>query len=165
MIDSSAPAAPAAVDGSVDRPVPGAAPTGPGPYVEEMSREQCVALLERGVVGRVVFTVGALPAVLPVTYAVVDDAVVFRTAEGSRLARAGSGGVLAMQVDEIDAARRSGCSVVATGVAQRIEDQEEFQAVARLVQPWVPGPADAAIRLPLTVLTGRRIVGGGSSGP
>lgn len=130
---------------------------GPGPFVENLSREECVELLAKGVVGRVVFTVDAMPAVTPVNYAVVDGTVVFRTDARSRLARAADAGVLAMEADQIDAATRSGWSVVATGVAEVAEDTDQIRAITRLVQPWVPGPAEVAVRLPMTVLTGRRV--------
>jgi uncharacterized protein len=136
---------------------------GPVPYVEELSREQCIELLVGAEVGRVVFTVEALPAVIPVNYAVTDGAVVFRTAARSRLARAADRGVLAMEADQIDVATRSGWSVVVTGTAEIAGDPEEIREVARLVQPWIPGPAEVAIRLPLTVLTGRRITGAAGS--
>lgn len=129
------------------------------PTVDELSRQECLELLGRAVVGRVVFTVNALPAVIPVNFAVTDGAVLFRTRARSRLARAADGSVLAMEADHIDVATRSGWSVVGTGVAEIVDDPQEAQAVSRLVQPWVPDPTEVAVRLPLTVLTGRRITG------
>ena len=108
-------------------------------------------------VGRFVFTVGALPAVVPVTFALDGEVAVCCTSAGSRLARAAAGGVLALQADDIDVASRSGWSVVATGVAEVVRDPAEVSRITGLVRPWVPGTLDVAIRLPLTVLTGRRV--------
>jgi nitroimidazol reductase NimA-like FMN-containing flavoprotein (pyridoxamine 5'-phosphate oxidase superfamily) len=104
-----------------------------------------------------VFTVSALPAVVPVTFALDGDAVVCRTSSSSRLAQAADGGVLALQADDVDVATRSGWSVVATGQAEVLHDPVEINRIAELVHPWVLGPTDTTIRLPLTVLRGRRI--------
>ena len=127
------------------------------PSVEHLSRDECVRLLGGAAVGRFIFTVGALPAVVPVAFALHDGAAVCRTSAGSRLARAAEGGVLALQADEIDPVTRSGWSVVATGVAELVTDPVAVRAMTGLLEPWVPGPLDVAIRLPLTVLTGRRV--------
>jgi len=127
--------------------------------VSELSREECLTLLASTAVGRMVFTASALPAVVPVTYALDGGAAVCQTASSSRLARAADGGVLALQTYEVDVVTRSGWSVIATGRAEVLHDPVQVRRVADLVQPWVPGSADVAIRLPLTVLTGRRITG------
>ena len=50
-----------------------------------------------------VFTDGGLPVVLPVTFVLDGDAVVFRTRAGSRLAGITSGSVLAFEVDDAGA--------------------------------------------------------------
>ena len=127
--------------------------------VGELSRDECLALLASAAVGRMVFTASALPAVVPVTFALDGGAAVCQTASKSRLARAADGGVLALQTDEVDVVTRSGWSVIATGRAEVLHDPVQVRRVAALVEPWVPGPADIAIRLPLTVVTGRRITG------
>ena len=128
------------------------------PDVLELDRAECLRLLSRAVVGRMVFTDGALPAVVPVTFAVDGEHIVCRTSRSSRLARAADGGVLALQADQIEVPTRSGWSVVGTGVARVLYGTAELRRIAAMVDPWVPGPFDAAIRMPLTVLTGRRIV-------
>ena len=128
-----------------------------GARVGELTREECLRGLSSTAVGRFVFTVGALPAVVPVTFALDGEVAVCCTSAGSRLARAAAGGVLALQADDIDVASRSGWSVVATGVAEVVRDPAEVSRITGLVRPWVPGTLDVAIRLPLTVLTGRRV--------
>ena len=127
--------------------------------VRELSREECLVLLAGAPVGRMVFTVSALPAVVPVTFALDGDAVVCQTSSSSRLAKAADGGVLALQADDVDAVSRSGWSVIATGKAEVLHDPVEIGRISELVHPWVPGPSETTIRLPLTVLTGRRITG------
>jgi nitroimidazol reductase NimA-like FMN-containing flavoprotein (pyridoxamine 5'-phosphate oxidase superfamily) len=125
--------------------------------LEAIGQAECLRLLSGAVVGRMVFTDGALPAVVPVTFAVDGDSVVCRTAGGSRLAQAADGGVLALEADELDVPRRSGWSVVATGIAEVVTDDDEARRLAGLVQPWAPGTHDVTIRLRATVLTGRRV--------
>ena len=126
--------------------------------LELLSRSECVQLLTRAQVGRVVLTAGALPAVVPVAFAVLDDAVVMCTSSDTRLAAAADGGVLAFEIDEIDLPSRTGWSVLVTGVAELVIDPLTRSRIRGMVAPWAPGHHDVFIRLPLTVLTGRRIV-------
>lgn len=127
-------------------------------HQEVLSYRDCVALLETPQVGRVVFTVGALPAIVPVTFAVQDDAIIICTAADTRLAGAANGRVLAFEVDEVDPATRTGWSVVVTGVGELVIDSAQRARLHGVVTPWAPGRHDVLIRLPFTVVTGRRIV-------
>ena len=61
---------------------------------------------------------GSASPALPVTFAVLDHAVVLRTAADTRLAAAADGAVRAFEVDEVDPVTRTGWSVVVTGVAE-----------------------------------------------
>ncbi len=125
-----------------------------------LSREQCLHLLSGVTLGRVVFTAGAMPAVVPVAFAVLGGMVVCRTETGSRLAVAAEGGVLALQADRIDLATASGWSVVATGVAEIVRDLAECARIASRVPAWGARPLDVAVRLPPTVLTGWQLARG-----
>ncbi len=126
-----------------------------------LSHRDCVALLTGAQVGRAVFTERALPAVVPVNFIVQDDAVVMCTAADTRLAAAASRGVLAFQVDDIDPITRSGWSVVVVGVAELVDSPEEQARIHLRLQPWAPGRNEVFIRLPLKVVTGRRISASG----
>jgi nitroimidazol reductase NimA-like FMN-containing flavoprotein (pyridoxamine 5'-phosphate oxidase superfamily) len=128
-----------------------------------LSQRECLALLRTEQVGRVVFTERALPAVIPVTFAVLDDAIVLATRPGSRLARSARGGVLAFEVDQLDPVTRTGWSVVVTGVAEFVADPAEEARVRTVLDPWAPGGNNLVLRLPLTVVTGRRIEAEGLS--
>jgi nitroimidazol reductase NimA-like FMN-containing flavoprotein (pyridoxamine 5'-phosphate oxidase superfamily) len=122
-----------------------------------LSQRECLALLRSEQVGRVVFTEKALPAVIPVTYAVLDDAIVLATRAGSRLARSARGGVLAFEADRLDPVTRTGWSVVVTGMAEYVVDPADEARIRTVLDPWAPGGHDLVLRLPLTVVTGRRI--------
>jgi uncharacterized protein len=129
-----------------------------------LSRRECVALLSEEKIGRAVFTERALPAVVPVTFAIYNDAVVMCTSADTRLAAAASRGVLAFQADAIDPSTRGGWSVVVVGVAELVDDPVEQARIRLVLEPWVPGQNEVFIRLPLKVVTGRRILGSGESG-
>jgi uncharacterized protein len=128
-----------------------------------LSHPECVALLSGAQVGRAVFTERAMPAVVPVNFIVQDDAVVMSTAADTRLAAAASRGVLAFQVDDIDPVTRSGWSVVVVGVAELVDSPAEQARIHVMLQPWAPGRNVVFVRLPLKVVTGRRILAPGDS--
>lgn len=128
--------------------------------LEGLSLTEAVALLATAAVGRVVFTAGALPAVVPVTFAVHAGAVVLRTSAGTRLAAAADGSVLSLQADDVDPEARTGWSVVVTGLAELVSDPRERAVIHGLAEPWAPGHHDVYVRIPLTVVTGRRVAEG-----
>ena len=122
-----------------------------------LSRRECLELLRTEQIGRAVFTDRAMPQILPVTYAVLGDDIVLATTSTSRLAVASEGGVLAFEVDHHDPVTRTGWSVVVTGLAYRVVDPMEQARVLSVLDPWAPGHHDLLLRLPSSVLTGRRI--------
>ena len=67
--------------------------------LRELSRARCFDLLATLAVGRVGVSVRALPAILPVAYAVAGDRVVFRSAPGAKLDAAVHRSVVAFETD------------------------------------------------------------------
>ncbi|WP_103349250.1 pyridoxamine 5'-phosphate oxidase family protein [Amycolatopsis sp. CA-128772] len=65
-----------------------------------LDRQQCLALLRTASLGRVIFTHRAMPAVRPVRFTVVDDAVVFAVPAGSPLYAGARDAVVAFEADE-----------------------------------------------------------------
>jgi nitroimidazol reductase NimA-like FMN-containing flavoprotein (pyridoxamine 5'-phosphate oxidase superfamily) len=82
-----------------------------------MSRPDCIAGLTRTRVGRVAVTDQAMPAVIPVNYALVGDTIVFRTRGDGLLARACDGSVVAFEVDELADDGGHGWSILVVGTA------------------------------------------------
>jgi len=81
-----------------------------------LDRPECLRLLAKVPVGRVVYTRQSLPAVLPINFSLDTDAsVVLCTSAASDLVHAIDGFVVAFEADEFNAATRSGWSVVVTG--------------------------------------------------
>ena len=97
--------------------------------LEALSGQESVGLLSAALIGRVVFSVGALPAVVPVTFAVL----------------------------EMDPVTRTGWSVVVTGVAEVVTDAVRRALIHSVVEPYAPGDHQVYIRIPLSVVTGRRV--------
>ena len=131
--------------------------------LEELRREECLALLGRTVVGRVVFTEAALPAAHPVAFLLDAEEIVFRTAGSGALAAATLRRVVGFQADEIDLSRRTGWSVLGVGQAYEVCDPERLAALAgRLPTPWAPNTDTHTVAIPLQRLTGRRLGAGGA---
>jgi uncharacterized protein len=127
-------------------------------YQKVLPYHDCVALLGATQVGRVVFTLGALPAIVPVTFAVQRDALIVFTTADTQVAGAANRGVIAFEVDDVDPVTRTGWSVVVTGIAETVTDPCERARIHADSAPWIPGPNDVLIRLPFTLVAGRRIL-------
>jgi nitroimidazol reductase NimA-like FMN-containing flavoprotein (pyridoxamine 5'-phosphate oxidase superfamily) len=136
----------------------------PNDGFRELEREECMRLLAKVPVGRIVHTRQALPAVLPVNFCLDDDgAVLLRTSAASELVRAIDGAVVAFEADEVDAVAHSGWSVVVTGPAIVVTDPAERERLARTgPRSWVPAPEEVFVRVEPELVTGRELVGGRS---
>jgi nitroimidazol reductase NimA-like FMN-containing flavoprotein (pyridoxamine 5'-phosphate oxidase superfamily) len=127
--------------------------------LEILPEEECLRLLATVPVGRVAVSVGALPAILPVNFALLDGDVVFRTAPGSKLDAAVRNAVIAFEADSIDPVYHTGWSVLVTGVAEEVTDPATLEAVAALpLEPWaLDGLADHVVRIRSRMISGRRL--------
>ncbi|WP_112471129.1 pyridoxamine 5'-phosphate oxidase family protein [Streptomyces triticisoli] len=124
-----------------------------------LDRQECLRLLGKVPVGRVVYTRQALPAVLPVNFALDTDAsVLVRTSARSDLVRAVDGVVVAFEADEFNTETRSGWSVVVTGQAHVVADPAEHERLLRTgPDSWMPIQDDVFIRIEATMITGREL--------
>lgn len=129
----------------------------PAKSLLNLSPHECRTLLALPQIGRVAFVEAGAPVMSPMTFAVLDDAVVMRTAADTRLAAAASRGPLAFEVDGYDAPARIGWSVLITGAASRVVDPLEQARIRAVLEPWPPGAHVVFLRLPLENMTGRRI--------
>jgi nitroimidazol reductase NimA-like FMN-containing flavoprotein (pyridoxamine 5'-phosphate oxidase superfamily) len=118
----------------------------------ELSRLESLRLLDRTPVGRIVYTVRALPAIVPVNHLVDNGMVVVRTHVGAECA----GSVVAYQADELDA--EDGWTVTVTGVARRVLDPEELATYAKRLSPLVSAADVETIRIYPEIVTGYRLV-------
>jgi nitroimidazol reductase NimA-like FMN-containing flavoprotein (pyridoxamine 5'-phosphate oxidase superfamily) len=124
----------------------------------ELGHDECLRLLADALIGRVVFTEAALPAAHPVTYLLDGNEVVFRTANGGKLAAATLHHVVAFQVDDVDPGGRTGWSVLGVGEAYEVTDPRRLaDLAARMPAPWAANQDSHTVAIPLQRLTGRAV--------
>ena len=132
--------------------------------LELLTEAECMLLMATVSVGRIGVTIGALPAIFPVNFAVREGAVYFRTGVGTKLAAAANHSVVAFEVDRVDPLEHSGWSVLAIGTATQVTDPEELASLSGLpLGPWAEGERDHLVRIPVELVSGRRIVHGRAS--
>ncbi|MGV9919622.1 pyridoxamine 5'-phosphate oxidase family protein [Streptomyces cellulosae] len=126
-----------------------------------LDRQECLRLLGKAPVGRVVYTRQALPAVLPVNFTLDSDgSVVLCTSAGSDLVRAVDGVVVAFEADDFHAGRRSGWSVVVTGRAEVVTDPGEHERLLRTgPRSWMTLRDGVFVRIESEMVTGRELTG------
>lgn len=127
-----------------------------GEYTK-LDRGQSLRLLATVPVGRLIFTVGALPAVRPMNFALVGGLIVLRTAAGSTAARKIDGDIVVFQADELDAATSSGWSVTVTGRAALVDPEAVSRYQDAPLVPWAPGTRDQFITITTELAEGRRV--------
>ncbi|TWD29604.1 nitroimidazol reductase NimA-like FMN-containing flavoprotein (pyridoxamine 5'-phosphate oxidase superfamily) [Streptomyces sp. T12] len=127
-----------------------------------LDRQECLRLLGKVPVGRVVYTRQALPAVLPVNFSLdTDGAVVLCTSAQSDLVRAVDGVVVAFEADDFQGGRRSGWSVVVTGRAAVVSDPADHERLLRTgPRSWMPMRDGVFVRIGGEMVTGRELTGG-----
>lgn len=130
------------------------------PDLLELDPDLCERLLRRGTFGRVGLWAPPGPLILPVNYAVHDDAVVVRTSPDGTLARYGHDRQIVFEVDGVEEERWRGWSVLAHGRGELVTDPSPRPSGER-AHPWAGGGRTAELRLAWTELTGRRVGAGG----
>lgn len=127
--------------------------------LELLDDAEALRLLALGEIGRIGVTVGALPAIFPVNYRLIDGSIVFRSSPGSKLSAASSGSVVAFEVDDYHVEDRTGWSVLAVGPSEVVHDRDmTFKLLEARLEPYVDGPRGAIVRIAPTFVSGRRIV-------
>jgi uncharacterized protein len=126
--------------------------------LEVLERDECLMLISKVPVGRIVFTYRALPAVLPVDFALHDDSVIIRTTGGSKLSAAARNAVVAFEADQIARDWEAGWSVTVVGHACEATDPDELaQLTALPLRSCASGRSDLYIRIAAELVSGRRI--------
>ena len=117
----------------------------------------CLGLLRTSEVGRLAVSIKNHPDIFPINYVVDRGTVVFRTAEGTKLAASLLGLAVAFEVDGYDPDAGEAWSVVIKGYAVEIERMYEmFDALDLPLFPWHAGPKHRFVRIEPLEITGRR---------
>lgn len=129
----------------------------------ELSDHECYLRLGATHLGRVALSVGALPRVFPVHYALLGRDPVFRTDAGAKLSAAAQGNVVCLEIDDAVPEYHTGWSVMVIGPAEILADPVDLAAAARLpLKPWV-GDGDSFVRVSATLVSGREILPPGTA--
>jgi len=129
---------------------------------QHLSRRECLDLLARRTVGRVVFTERALPAIRTVRYTLIGTHILLAHAE-PQLADRLDGQVVAFQIDQ-EGAREPlgrcgdgmGWSVVVTGTARRIPTPDGLTRVHRAGSGAIGRAGGTAVGIPFGKVRGFR---------
>ena len=127
----------------------------------ELLVEECLELLSGGGVGRVAMCTPMGARIVPLNYAMNDEAIVFRTTPYSELGTYGWNTDLAFEIDHLDFEKHQGWSVVAIGRGELVKDADEIQAIRDGWDPtpWAGGRRHLYVRLRWRDITGRRLRG------
>lgn len=126
------------------------------PDLAELSRAESLRLLGEAPFGRIVYTVRALPAIVPVRHLIENGMVIVRSHVGGDCA----GSVVAFQADGTGPGHELGWSVTVTGVARRIVDAEEIAHFESLITPLVNMENIELVRIFPEIVTGYRLTSG-----
>ena len=123
----------------------------------ELDTHTCLGLLGTREVGRLAVSITNHPDIFPINYVVDRGTVVFRTAEGTKLAAALLGRAVAFETDGYDPDAGEAWSIVVKGYAIEIENvQDYFDALDLPLFPWHAGPKHRFVRIEPVEITGRR---------
>jgi nitroimidazol reductase NimA-like FMN-containing flavoprotein (pyridoxamine 5'-phosphate oxidase superfamily) len=122
-----------------------------------MSRAECLRRLAATDVGRIGLSVDAMPVILPMSFAMLDDDVVIRASWGDKLDAAVHDRVVCFEADGQESPDGDGWSVLVTGRAEIIRNPQVLERAGRLpLRPWPTRLNDRFIRIPAEVVSGRR---------
>lgn len=126
--------------------------------LEVLGYEECLRLLGSRTLGRIAFVDAGTPIIVPVNYLLDGASVVFRSAPGSKLDSADRDRPMAFEIDHHDPSKRTGWSVLITGIAEPV-DHDDAVSFDRRLDAWALGDREdvSLLRLRAESVTGRRI--------
>jgi nitroimidazol reductase NimA-like FMN-containing flavoprotein (pyridoxamine 5'-phosphate oxidase superfamily) len=127
--------------------------------LDQLSFEECIALLEATSVGRIAFVVDDYPVALPVNYRVVEEGnrlwIVVRTEPGHVIDHAPMR--VAFQIDGVDPSRHGGWSVLVRGTMEHIDPDSVQSGRERYdPAPWLEH-LDSWLAINPVAISGRRL--------
>jgi nitroimidazol reductase NimA-like FMN-containing flavoprotein (pyridoxamine 5'-phosphate oxidase superfamily) len=109
------------------------------PELHELSREECLELLDAHHVGRVALLTGAAPVIVPVNYRLTGARgltwIALRTRFGGVIER--SSLEVAFEIDHVDDATRTGWSVLVRGTLHHLDPEGANFDAGFDSEPWL----------------------------
>ncbi len=125
--------------------------------MEILDQDECWHLLAHATVGRLAISIQNHPDIFPVNHVIDQREIVFRTAEGTKLAAALLGASVAYEVDGYEPGEESAWSVVVKGRAEELERLLEVLHAEDLpLFPWNASYKPRFVRIVPEEVTGRR---------
>jgi uncharacterized protein len=122
-----------------------------------LASNECWTLLRSAEVGRIAVVVGGNPDIFPINFVVDHGTVVFRTADGTKLAAAAVNESVAFEVDGYDQEAGEAWSVVIKGRAKEIRRLHDLFDTSTLpLFPWHAAPKHRFVRITPDEVSGRR---------
>lgn len=119
-----------------------------------LSEDESWRLLSSVALGRFVTTIGTRIEIFPVNFVVLHRTVLFRTAEGTKLAASLMSDRVVFEVD--DHSLMNGWSVIVRGTADLLEAPEDIAAAERAqVLPWTATAKRHFVRITPKEISGR----------
>lgn len=129
---------------------------------EILNDDECWRLLEGEQFGRLAVSVAGRPDIYPVNFVLYDGAIVFRTAEGSKLASLAINSAVAFEVDGYEPETNEAWSVVVHGAARLVEHTPDEDDLEHLpLFPWNTAPKNRLVKVDALEVSGRRFVAEG----
>ncbi|AKT51943.1 pyridoxamine 5'-phosphate oxidase family protein [Arsenicicoccus sp. oral taxon 190] len=122
--------------------------------VRQMSEDECWERLRGTTFGRLATAAVGDVQITPINYVVVDDRLVFRTAEGGKLASLVVQSRVAVEIDEVGADHA--WSVIGKGDAHVVHSMDEADQLEELgLHPWVDTRKEVFVHVDLDEVSGR----------
>jgi uncharacterized protein len=122
-----------------------------------LDEDECWRLVEAAEVGRLALAIAGEPEIFPVNFVVDGHALMFRTAEGTKLAALTISSRVAFEIDGFLPESGEAWSVVVKGQAERMERFPDIYEAEKLpLFPWQATPKQWFVRVLPTTVTGRR---------
>jgi hypothetical protein len=127
----------------------------------ELTVDESWRLLASVSLGRIVFTMNALPAIRPVNHLIDDKTIIIRSHLGAAIVKraAGEGTVVCYEADELDPVRHTGWSVIATGLARLVREPATVARYQQRLEPWVERQMDYVVAIEPQIMTGIHLLG------
>ena len=128
-----------------------------GARIMDLDRDESLRLLAAKKVGRLAFLHEGSPMIMPMNFALADERIVFRTLAHGLAARA-LDTVVAFEVDDIDDFLEAGWSVVVSGTAELLTEEQLARLRGDAPDPWAEGPRTLFLAIPIDQVTGRQLI-------
>ncbi|MCK2215689.1 pyridoxamine 5'-phosphate oxidase family protein [Actinomadura sp. ATCC 31491] len=132
--------------------------TQPPPVSRRLSRPEGLRLLGNVTFGRIVFISRALPGIQLVSHVMDgEDLLVGLPGDCEVVKLLTQLSPVVYEADVLDTATRHGWSIVLTGRAGLVEDDEEIARALRRLRPWPGEEISVVVRIHPELVTGTRI--------